>query len=81
MLERDTSWWVASRSMLMVDLFVENPIPFEDAWARSETLDLDGTEIRYANLEHLMTMKRAAGRSKDLDDVEKLARIQRTDRS
>jgi hypothetical protein len=62
--------------MLIVDLFVENPIPFEDLWMRSTEAELGSIQIRIAAIEDLILLKEQAGRSKDLDDIEKLRQIQ-----
>ncbi len=34
-----------------VDLFIENPIDFEELWARSDVVDLSGTSVTVANVE------------------------------
>lgn len=52
-----------------VDLFVEEPIPFEDLWACPVTRQLGATLVRVAALEDLIHMKQRAGRAKDLDDI------------
>ena len=58
--------------LLILDLFVRDPIPFEQLWARAETLDLGGIPVRVASLDDLITMKRAVGRPQDLMDIEAL---------
>lgn len=63
--------------LLSLDLFVQDPIPFEDLWAHAETLDLGGIAVRVASLDDLITMKRAAGRPQDLLDVEALNALKR----
>jgi len=74
--------WVADKGMtvfslfspsdplLSLDLFVREPIPFKDLWARSETLDIGGTSVRIAGLDDLIAMKKAVGRPQDLLDWE-----------
>jgi hypothetical protein len=54
------------------DLFVRHPIPFEELWAASATVRYGSTEVRVASLGHLKRMKRAAGRTQDLADIEAL---------
>jgi predicted nucleotidyltransferase len=61
--------------MRQVDLFVESPIPFEVLWRRSELLLLEGTSVRIAAIEDLVTMKRIAARPQDLKDIEALLAI------
>ena len=58
-----------------VDLFVENPIDFEELWARSEMVEVSRTVVRIASIEDLIEMKRAVGRPQDLEDVEALEAI------
>lgn len=58
-----------------VDLFVEEPIPFEELWAGSVTTHVGGTPIRIAGLEHLIKMKLDAGGPRDLEDVAALKEI------
>ena len=58
-----------------VDLFVVQPIAFEQLWARSESIDLGTTSARVASLEDLIEMKRIAGRPLDLEDIDALTAI------
>jgi predicted nucleotidyltransferase len=44
-------------------------------------IDLDGLRVPFIGLEDLLRNKRAAGRSKDLIDVEELERVERDKRS
>ncbi|MEC4679883.1 MAG: DUF6036 family nucleotidyltransferase [Nitrospirota bacterium] len=61
----------------IVDLFVENPIPFEDIWGRSITVQVNTVSIRIASLVDLIHLKRLAGRPQDLLDIEQLEQIQK----
>jgi sugar/nucleoside kinase (ribokinase family) len=63
--------------MRAVDVFVTAPIPFEDLWARAETVTLSGAAVRIAAIADLIDMKRAVGRPQDLIDVEALEQIRR----
>jgi predicted nucleotidyltransferase len=47
-------------------------VSFEDCYARRVTTILDGVPVSIIGLEDLKTNKRAAGRHKDLDDLENL---------
>jgi hypothetical protein len=48
---------------------------FEGLWFRSSVFDLDGLSVRAASIEDLIEMKRAAGRPKDLIEVEVLGAL------
>lgn len=64
-----------SNPLLIIDLFVREPLPFEGLWARAETLDLGGTKVRVASLDDLIAMKKAVGRPQDLMDIEALGAL------
>jgi hypothetical protein len=61
--------------MRVVDLFAEQPLPFEIFWSRSEEFNLTGTTVRVASIPDLIHLKRLAGRPQDLADIEKLEAI------
>lgn len=79
--------WVAERHLMVftladpadpfrrVDLFAEDPIPFEDLWTRAQPVTLGTISVRVASIDDLITMKRAAGRTQDMADVEALERM------
>ena len=81
--------WIAEKGMRVfslhdpsdpfreVDVFVEEPIPFAELWARAETMDLGSTTVRVASIQDLITLKRIAGRPQDLEDIEALEAIER----
>jgi len=48
---------------------------YEELARTAETLDLDGLRVRVASIDALIRMKRAAGRPKDLIEVEVLAAL------
>lgn len=60
-----------------VDLFVEEPMPFEELRARSEEMPLGTTTVRVVSRRDLISMKRLAGRPRDLEDVAALEEIDR----
>lgn len=61
-----------SNPLLSVDLFVESPIPFEELFKRSVRIALPSCEVRIASIEDLIAMKKTAGRSQDLADIQAL---------
>lgn len=55
--------------LLDVDLFAASPLPFDELWERATLVHLDGQTVRIASLDHLIAMKKTAGRPQDLADV------------
>ncbi len=59
-----------------VDLFLECPFDFDDAYSRAlRDKTESGVELTFVPLTELLEMKRRAGRRNDLDDIEKLEAI------
>jgi predicted nucleotidyltransferase len=48
---------------------------FEDCLARAETCSINGVDVRFISLADLRLNKQAAGRTKDLADLEELPRV------
>lgn len=69
------SLWSPEHPATEVDLFVQEPFPFEPAWSRALIADLGTVQVPVASLEDLVALKRAAGRPKDLEDVRALEAI------
>ena len=69
------SLWDPDNPLRVVDLFVANPIDFEELWLDAEQVALQGTTVRIASIDHLIAMKRLAGRPRDLRDIEALELI------
>jgi predicted nucleotidyltransferase len=47
-------------------------VEFDDAFVRVRQFDEDGLIVRFIHLNNLIEAKKASGRHKDLDDIEKL---------
>lgn len=47
-------------------------VDFEECYARRELIDTEGIPVNFISLNDLKINKRAAGRHKDLDDLEHL---------
>lgn len=79
--------WISERNMRVfslrdpedvipeVDLFAESPMPFDDLFARSVSMQLDNSRVHVASIDDLIAMKRDAGRAQDLADIEALQGI------
>jgi len=67
--------WDPKNVLRLVDLFVENPIDFEELWAGSELVELEGTAVRVASVPDLIRLKRMAARPQDASDIEALEAI------
>lgn len=63
--------------LLLVDCFADNPLPFSDVHARSESVRLQTTSVRVAAIADLIGLKRLAGRPQDLQDIAALEEIAR----
>jgi len=72
------SFYDPSDPLRSVDVFVENPIAFEDLWARSEVVELDDGQTRIASIADLIELKRRADRPQDRADIAALQAIERT---
>ncbi len=64
-----------SDPLRQVDLFAEDPLPFDDLWDRAVEVRLTSVSARIASIDDLITMKRSAGRPLDLADIEALEHI------
>jgi hypothetical protein len=67
--------WDPTSPMRQLDLFVENPLPFDDLWERADSIDLGTTMVRVASIPDMIALKRQAGRPQDLSDIEALEAI------
>jgi hypothetical protein len=69
------SFWDPQNRRPTVDLFADYPMDFEVLYENSLLLTLATTPVRVASVAHLIAIKQAAGRPKDLDDVSRLAEL------
>ena len=56
----------------MIDIFVDEPIPFNEAYARRELIYAGKTCISVISIEDLIFLKKMAGRAQDLEDIRAL---------
>lgn len=69
------SLWSPSHPATEIDLFVEEPFPFDEAYARAVRADLGTAVVSVVAISDLIALKRRAGRPKDLADVEALVAL------
>jgi len=60
-----------------VDLFLENPVDFEQAYQQRRTFEIQGISVPVASIETLIQMKSATGRPRDEEDIHHLRQIQK----
>jgi hypothetical protein len=73
------SLWSPTLPATEIDIFVEEPLPFEEAYVRGVSVDLGPVRLTVACLQDLLQLKRMAGRPLDLEDVAALEAIARED--
>lgn len=61
--------------LLVVDVFVYEPKPFEEMWQRRLLVDYASAKISVVGLNDLLDLKKAAGRDKDLLDIKLLEKM------
>jgi hypothetical protein len=65
--------WSDRHRETSIDIFVQEPFPFEEEYARALIKPLYGTiEVRFVSIPTLIKMKEAAGREQDRIDIEHL---------
>jgi hypothetical protein len=52
-------------------------LDFDELWDQGTKIDLPGTSLRIASIDHLILMKRKASRPQDLLDIEQPEKIKR----
>jgi len=67
----------SDRARMSIDIFVRYPLDFEELWAQGTQVELSGAAPRIASIDHLILMKRSAGRPQDLLDISKLETLKR----
>jgi hypothetical protein len=58
-----------------VDVFAQEPMPFDAMLARATEVSLGGTPVAVASIEDLILMKEQVGRPQDLQDAAELRKI------
>jgi predicted nucleotidyltransferase len=61
------------RPPVSIDIITQlKGVNFSEAFSQAQTFEEEGLKIRFIHLNNLIQAKKAAGRHKDLDDIEKL---------
>ena len=63
------------QTRMSIDIFVQYPFDFDELWGQGTKIDLPGASLRIASIDHLILMKRKAGRPQDLLDIKQLEKI------
>lgn len=66
------SFYHSKNNFEVVDVFVDEPKPFSELYSRRMELNAFGATISVLSKADLIEMKRAAGRDKDLFDIDQL---------
>ncbi len=69
------SFWNPAMPQTEVDVFVEEPFPFDEAYRRGIRVELGHTDVTVVGIEDLVAMKKRAARPKDLEDMAALEAI------
>ena len=69
------SLWHPDLPGFEVDVFVEEPFDFAEAWSRRIEVQLDETSASVVSLDDLIALKKRAARARDLADVQELEAI------
>ena len=59
-----------SQPMTMIDVFIEEKIPFQEVMQEIVLMEARGITIPVVSLKHLKRLKQSAGRPQDLADIE-----------
>jgi len=70
------SFYQPDNPLLIVDLFVREPIPFKQLSQRAVQMDIGGEMVNVCDINDLIEMKRLAARPKDIEDIKYLSEIQ-----
>jgi len=69
------SLWHPDRPGFALDLFVQEPFDFDAVYRRALRVPLEEVQATVVSREDLVAMKRAAGRTRDIEDVEALLNL------
>jgi predicted nucleotidyltransferase len=58
-----------------IDIFLSNPIDFEEAYSKREVMTIGGAKVIIASIDDLIKMKASTARPRDMEDIYHLERI------
>ncbi len=58
-----------------IDIFLSNPIDFDEAYSRREVMTIGGAKVSIASIDDLIKMKTSTARPRDMEDIHHLERI------
>ena len=73
------SFFDSDNPLMVLDVFVREPFPFEDMLNRAVYMDIGELTVPVCAINDLIEMKKKAGRPKDLEDIKYLQSIQKTE--
>ena len=71
------SLWNTKIPYRIIDVFVKNPIDFEELYKDRLTIPLGEFNISVISINHLIKLKKIASRKQDISDIESLKRIKK----
>jgi len=69
------SLWHPTMPGFEIGIFVESPLPFDDVYRRASRAKIGSAEVPIAAIDDLISMKRTAGRPRDVEDIDVLLRL------
>jgi hypothetical protein len=73
------SFWDPENRRPTVDLFADYPMDFQTLLDHSIRMPLTQIGVQVASIDHLVAIKRASGRPKDLEDVRRLLDLKKVE--
>lgn len=67
----------AAKPYQEIDIFLENPIDFQKAYANKNIIEVSAVDIPLVSLHDLQLIKKKSGRKQDMSDIEALKRIEK----
>jgi hypothetical protein len=69
------SFWQSNDPLKLIDVFVSNPIDYNELNKEKIVKKAAGIEIPIPSIKHLIQLKKIAGRSEDLRDIQMLEKL------